>query len=297
MKIIFHSDDLGITAGATRQILSAWAAGALDGFSVIANGEALDAVRQELEKHPERPARIAVHFNLTERAPSAPEREVSMLLGPDGMFRHSFGSLFAKWLLSSRSDWSALLRQVEIECRAQISAVRAASGGRRVQAIDGHNHVHMIPGIFSAVAGAARHEGVPEIRISREPFYLAEPVRDLLRGFWWVNLVKHALLRWLSRRAVPVTVRHTLQFPQYMIGILYTGHMNRRRAQRGIDAAAALDASTVEVVFHVGHSEEAEASRWAGSGATASFHLSRSRMIEYEELMSWRGEKSSPRLR
>jgi len=157
MKIIFHSDDLGITAGATRHILSAWVAGALDGFSVIANGEAIDAVRRELEKHLERPARIAVHFNLTEQSPSAPARDVSMLLGPDGMFRHSFGSLFAKWLLSSQSDWSALLRQVEIECRAQISAIRAVSGGRGVQAIDGHNHVHMIPGIFSSVASAARH--------------------------------------------------------------------------------------------------------------------------------------------
>jgi predicted glycoside hydrolase/deacetylase ChbG (UPF0249 family) len=293
MKIIFHSDDLGITAGATRQILSAWAAGALDGFSVIANGEALDAVRQELEEHPQRAERISVHFNLTEKAPSAPAREVSLLLGPDGMFRHSFGSLFAKWLLSSRSDWSALLRQVEIECQAQISAVRAASGGRGVHAIDGHNHVHMIPGIFSAVARAARHEGVPEIRVSREPFYVAEPVQDLLRPFWWVNLVKHTLLRWLSRRAVPVAARHTLQSPQYMIGVLYTGHMNRSRAQRGIDAAAALDASTIEVVFHVGQSEEAEASRWAGSGAVASFHLSRSRTIEYKELMSWRREKSN----
>jgi hypothetical protein len=78
-----------------------------------------------------------------------------------------------------------------------------------------------------------------------------------------------------------------------MIGVLYTGHMNRSRAQRGIDAAAALDASTIEVVFHVGQSEEAEASRWAGSGAVASFHLSRSRTIEYKELMSWRREKSN----
>jgi predicted glycoside hydrolase/deacetylase ChbG (UPF0249 family) len=295
MNIILHSDDLGITAGATRHILSAWDAGALDGFSIIANGEALDTVRQELKKHPERPARIAVHFNLTEKAPSAPAREVSMLLGPDGMFRHSFGSLFVKWLLSSRSDWSALLRQVEIECRAQISTVRAASGGRGVHAIDGHNHVHMIPGIFSAVAGAARHEGVPEIRISREPFYVADPVRDLLRPFWWVNLVKHALLRWLSRRAVPVTATHALQFPQYMIGILYTGHMNRRRAERGIAAAAALDASAVEVVFHVGQSEDTESARWAGSRSYASFHLSKSRTIEYEELMSWRHEKNNSR--
>ena len=295
MKIIFHSDDLGITAGASRHILAAWTAGALDGFSVIANGDAMDAVRRELEKQPERPARIAVHFNLTEKAPSAPPREVSLLLGPDGMFRHSFGSLFAKWLLSSRSEWRALLAQVEMECRAQISTVRAASGGRGVHAIDGHNHVHMIPGIFSAVAGAARSEGVAEIRVSREPFYVADPVQDLLRGFWWINLVKHALLCWLSWRAIPVTTSHALRFPQYMIGILYTGHMSRRRAERGIAAAAARGASTVEVVFHVGQSTESEIARWAGSRTYASFHLSSSRSLEYEELMSWRGAKDNPR--
>jgi len=80
-----------------------------------------------------------------------------------------------------------------------------------------------------------------------------------------------------------------------MIGILYTGHMSRRRAERGIAAAVALHASTIEVVFHVGQSEEVEASRWAGSGAYASFHLSKSRTIEYEELMSWRHEESNSR--
>lgn len=284
MSVIFHGDDLGITAGASRTMLDAWSAGALDGFSIIANGDAIQTVREELARHSGRPARISVHFNLTEGRPSAPPERVPLLLGPNGTFRGSFGSLFARWLFGRTASRAALAEQAEIECRAQIQAVRALCGGRAVQAVDGHNHVHMIPDLFAAAARAARAEGVPEIRISREPFYLAGPI-DWLKPFWWINLIKHVLLRMLSRSAAPVAREAGLRFPRFLVGVLYTGHMTGRRAERGIAAAGGDD---VEVVFHVGRSDPAEAARWKGLGRYASFHLSPRRTTEYEELLKLR---------
>jgi predicted glycoside hydrolase/deacetylase ChbG (UPF0249 family) len=289
MTVLFHGDDLGITAGASRGMIAAWTAGALDGFSIIANGDAIETVREELAKHSGRAARIAVHFNLTEGRPSAPPDRVPLLLGPGGTFRGGFGSLFLRWLFGSAAARAALAEQAGIECRAQIQAVRALCGGRSIQAVDGHNHVHMIPNLFAAAAQAARAEGVPEIRVSREPFYLASPI-DALKPFWWLNLIKHVLLRMLSRSAAPVARASGLRFPRFMVGVLYTGHMTGRRAQRGIEAAGGDD---VEVVFHVGRSDEAEALRWKGLGRYASFHLSPRRTIEYEELLRLKATRPS----
>jgi len=287
MKFFINGDDMGITAGASKSMLAAWAAGALDGFSVIANGDALDEVQAGLLRHPDRPARIAVHFNLTEGRASAPPATIPRLVDAQGVFRRGFVSCFLKGMFSTSSTWNEVLQQVEIECRAQIRAVRSRCGARALQAVDGHNHIHMIPGFFSAVAKAARAEGVPEIRVSREPFYLATAL-DLFRPFWWINLVKHVLLRLLSRKAARIAAAEGLRFPRFLVGVLYTGRMTAARARRGIAAAGEGDGD-VEVVFHVGRSDANEATRWNSRGLAA-FHVSPRRSMEYDELLKWRSE-------
>jgi predicted glycoside hydrolase/deacetylase ChbG (UPF0249 family) len=283
--LIHHADDLGITAGATESILKAWRAGALDGFSIIANGDALQAVREGLEAQPDREARIALHFNLTEGPATAPREQIPLLVDESGRFRRGFGGYYVRRLLSSAASWKSLTSQVETECRAQIRALREICGARSIRVVDGHNHIHMIPGIFEAVSNAARAESLPEIRVSREAFHLASAT-DVLRPFWWINLLKHLLLRRLSRRAVPAAKAAGLRFPDYLVGVLYTGHMTAERAKCGI--AAAGDAAQVEVVFHVGQSTPGEGARW-GNGGYAAFHLSPNRNLEYDELLRLRG--------
>jgi predicted glycoside hydrolase/deacetylase ChbG (UPF0249 family) len=285
-KLLHHADDLGITASATASILKAWRAGALDGFSIIANGDALKAVRDGLDESPSREARISVHFNLTEGPATSPREQIPLLVDESGRFRRGFGGYYLKRLFSSAASWKALRDQVEIECRAQIRAVRELCVPREVRVVDGHNHIHMIQGLFEVVTKAARAESVPEIRVSREPFHLASAI-DLLKPYWWINLLKHVLLRRLSRDAAPVAKAAGLQYPDYLVGVLYTGHMTASRAKCGI--AAAGDAAEVEVVFHVGRSDPSEcAARWGNRGY-ASFHLSPNRSLEYDELLRLRG--------
>jgi predicted glycoside hydrolase/deacetylase ChbG (UPF0249 family) len=40
MKVIFHWDDIGATSCMTTRILEGWKGGFLDGFSIMANGDA-----------------------------------------------------------------------------------------------------------------------------------------------------------------------------------------------------------------------------------------------------------------
>lgn len=296
MRVILHSDDLGITRQSSSLLLETWRSGGLDGFSVIANGDATDWVREELARDRDRPARIAVHFNLTEGSASSREGSLDELTDGEGRFRHGFVGLIGIALLGSAAQRLRLAAQVEQECRAQIRAVRAICGDRPVLALDGHNHVHMIPGLFAAVARAAVAEGVTEIRISDEPFHVAEPWRDPWRPFWWINLLKYLLLRELSRRVHPLAAAAGLRAPGRLIGVLYTGHMTAQRAQRGIAAAQARSAEAVEVVFHVGRASPEECGRWRGATSSysklySSFHLSPWRDVERAQVRLLAGQR------
>jgi len=280
MRIIRHSDDLGMTRQSTAQMLEAWRLGHLDGLSIIVNGDAVDLIPPALASASELPARLAVHLNLTEGRSSAVASEVPLLVDASGEFRHGFGSLLTACVFSSAPKRRELLRQIACECAAQVDAARALCGQRKIASIDGHIHVHMIPGIFATVARCAREAGISQIRISSEPFYMEDPWRDWRRPFWWVNLVKHVLLRTLSVGARAAARQTGLRSPGALVGVLYTGKMSAARALRGIDAAAG--ATDIEVVFHAGRANAAETARWRN--ADAEFHLSEWRDFEREEL-------------
>jgi len=262
-------------------MLDAWRGGHLDGFSIIANGNAINQIPDALESASELHARIAVHFNLTEGISSAPSAQIPLLVDEDGQLRHTFGSLLLNAIFSTPTKRRELFRQISIECVAQIIAVRSICNGRAITAVDGHNHIHMIPGIFTSVAYASIAEGVPEIRISAEPFFIENPMRDWLQLFWWINLIKHLLLNIFSHSAFRAAKRIGLRAPDAIIGILYSGKMSAVRALRGIEAASG--AAEIEVLFHISRASADEAARWKNSTYSA-FHLSESRDIERAEI-------------
>jgi len=282
MRVIRHSDDIGITRQSTAQALEVWRVGNLDGFSILVNGDGADQISYALTATP-LPVRLAVHFNLTEGRSSATPADVPLLIRDDGSFRHSFGSLLSACLLATAPKRRELLRQIALECAAQIAAARSLCGARVLSAIDGHIHVHMIPGIFGVVARCARDAGISEIRISSEPFHIADPWRDLLRPIWWVNLVKHLLLRVLSLSARRIAREAGVKATGALVGVLYSGRMSAARALCGIGAAARAGAAQSEVVFHIGRTSVDETGRWRRP-ADIAFHLSELRDMEREEL-------------
>lgn len=281
-KVIRHTDDLGMTKKTTAYIIQSWINGHLDSFSIIANGDAAEDVRIELERNSARSVRIAVHFNLTEGRSSAPRNEVPLLVDDKGEFRHSFGSLFAVAMVSALAKKTDLFNQILHECKAQIAEVSSICGDRQIITVDGHNHIHMIPGVFSAVAQAARDAGIPEIRISDEPFYVASPWHDWRKMFFWINIAKHLLLKLLSANSRRVVKQFGLHSPDAIVGVLYSGKMSALRAMCGVKAAA--HGSIVEVVFHIGRANLSETARWRNN-SYARFHISELRDSERAELV------------
>lgn len=251
MRIHVHSDDVGATEAASDAVLDVWEAAGLDSFSILPNGAGLAIARDRLRRSADRPARIAVHLNLSEGPSVSPQSAVPLLVDPGGDLKLGFERLLLTWLRSSKPGRAELVRQVHTEWRAQVDVVRQAVAPRTIAALDSHRHVHMLPFLFRVAGEIAREEGIAGIRISREAAYLASP-SDLLRPYFWANVVKHAVLRVCAAVVAPAARRSGLSAPDGIVGVLYTGHMTERRALAGIRAASRASAGETEVVFHVG---------------------------------------------
>ena len=285
--IIFLSDDLAATAHVSQRILSAWKEGWLDGFSIIANGEAWDLVRESLNAT-QKPARISVHLNLCEGPPLAASRETSLITDANGMLNLTFGGLILARLTWSGERFSTLLTQIEREWREQIQFVKKSCAPREIAAVDGHLHLHMLPFLFPIAARLARENGIREIRISQEVFLLSSRQSETVRPFFAMNLIKRTVLQICSRFALPVARREGLLYPDSLVGILYTHHMTSSSAQAGILAARKRGARRIEVLFHVGRAEPREKARWNSAPSIGRDYMASGRDQEWLELKKLR---------
>ncbi|MEZ5287123.1 MAG: ChbG/HpnK family deacetylase [Vicinamibacterales bacterium] len=253
MKVILHSDDLGLSPGVTRGILEALEAGVLHGTSVMATGEPLAPLAQRLAHLPQ-PPRLSVHLNLSEGTPVASLREVPWLVGPDGRLRLSFGRCLAGLVFCSPARRRARCAQIEREWLAQTRAVAHALAPLPIAAIDGHTHIHMLPFVVPIAAAVAAREGIGAIRVPREPLAHAVSAADWFRPAWWINQLKRLVLLGLARGREADARRLGLETPDAVTGVLYTGMMSRRAILAAVRAARRRGCRSLEVVLHVGPS-------------------------------------------
>ncbi len=288
MRTVFHCDDIGMTPAITDRILEAWRSGMLDSFSVIANGTGLDEVSRGLREDANRDVLLSAHLNLSEGLPSARPDRVPLLLDEAGSLCCGWGLLMRQFATKPQSFHLALRVQIETEWRAQLDTIAAACAPRRLDCIDGHLHIHMLPPLFPIAANLAREFGISRIRILDEPFHISGNPSDSLSPQFTKNFLKHCLLRWCSRPAIRVARDMALDHFDSIIGILYTGRMTRAAAEAGIAAAEKRGAETLEVLFHIGRANSDEAGRWKNRPALGRFPLSELRDREFEELTSMR---------
>ena len=291
MKIIFHCDDTGATSCMTKRILETWKAGFIDGFSILANGDATSEVCLGLLSDPDRDVRIAVHLNLCEGKSLTQPCDIPLLVDSRGNLKQSFVGLLVLWLISSNVKRQALLRQVEREWRAQITEVKRICRPRKVTGVDSHINIHMLPFLFSVAARLAKEEGIPEIRMSNEAaFYFSSRFVESFSLAFLVNVIKFLVLRACSWSVRRFSKEHGLTGPDALVGILYTGRMTRTTAKSGIAAALRKGLRVIEVVFHIGRASNRESSRWEHRRGLSAFPLSERRDMEYFELMALRKE-------
>jgi predicted glycoside hydrolase/deacetylase ChbG (UPF0249 family) len=215
--LIVNADDLGLARSTNFAIRRAFQDGIVTSASLMANmGAFQHAVDQVVGQYPG--LGIGIHLCLTSGRPVLPPGEVPLLVDRRGEFRHGFLGL--RRLLGSPRREEAM-RQIAAELRAQAAKFDAC--GLHVDHVDGHQHIQMIPEIFTIAAALATVRQAA-IRISDEQFRRGH--RSLRRWLAWLangGVIKKLILSRLAR-AVPAAETPLLRADHYY-GVLETGRM------------------------------------------------------------------------
>lgn len=246
-NLIVNADDLGWTEGVNRGIAEAHRGGLVTSASLLANGRAfvsaLDVARSNLELG------VGVHLNLSNGPPTANPNEVSSLLNAQGQLHLATGALFLR-IVTSRLN----LDEVQREWEQQIRKVRGA--GISPTHLDGHKHVHMLPGLFEIAVRLAKKHGIRGIRISHEDSRLRAWLSSGTQQNTTVLLEQAAqarVLKFLARNARDLADHAGLVTTDYFCGIAQTGALT----SDGVETLLKnLPDGTTELMCHPGYADD-----------------------------------------
>jgi hopanoid biosynthesis associated protein HpnK len=246
-NLIVNADDLGWTAGVNRGIVEAHRNGIVTSASLLANGEAF-AEAADLARGTQGLS-VGVHLNLSDGSPISAPETVPSLLNDSGEFAGGPDGLLVK-IATRRIS----MREVEIEWQAQIAKVRAA--GVEPTHLDGHKHVHMLPGLFEIALRLAKRNGIQAIRVSHEASNLraALSVGELRASVVLKQGVQARGLKLLARDARVQADRAGVSTADHFCGIAQTGELTKDGVARLLRS---LPEGTTELMCHPGYADEA----------------------------------------
>jgi hopanoid biosynthesis associated protein HpnK len=246
-NLIVNADDLGWTAGVNRGVAEAHRNGIVTSTSLLANGaafaEAVELVRKT------QGLGVGVHLNLSDGPPVAAREAVPTLVNASGEFEGGPDSLLLK--IATRG---LAMREVETEWAAQIAKIRAA--GIQPTHLDGHKHVHMLPGLFEIALRLARRHGIGAIRVSHEASGLraALSTGEARASVVLKQGVQARGLKLLARDAREQADRAGVSTADYFCGIAQTGELTKEGVARLLRS---LPEGTTELMCHPGYADEA----------------------------------------
>jgi predicted glycoside hydrolase/deacetylase ChbG (UPF0249 family) len=233
LKLIVNADDFGISEAVNHGIVEAHDRGIVTSTSLMATGDAFEHAVALARSRPR--LAVGVHLVLTEHRPLRGAAAVPSLVGPSGAFaRH------VKQLLIAALRGRISPAEARAELDAQIRRVRDA--GIAISHLDGHQHVHALPGIAGIVADLAGAHEVPAVR------YPAERVRGyMLRDLGSLRrLAEQAALLAFCAASPLKRLRRSGDF----VGFYFGGRLDERNLRAVL---AALPAEgTVELMCHPG---------------------------------------------
>lgn len=146
--IAICADDYGLSYGVSTGILEALDAGRLTAVSALVNGPCWPAMGSELRQRCQN-ADVGLHFNLTLGRPLGP----MPTFAPEG----TLPSVSTVIKLALRRKLP--LAEVRAEIDRQLNSFEAVMG-RRPDYVDGHQHVHGLPGIRDTLIEAMAARGL-----------------------------------------------------------------------------------------------------------------------------------------
>ena len=234
-RLIVNADDFGLSEAVNEGIVEAHQRGIVTSASLIASGAAYE--------HAVGLAKaigtldVGVHLTLTEEEPVSNRGDIPSLL--DGGRFHPHTTSFVRRYFAGR----IALDEAERELDAQIA--RVISSGLRVSHLDGHQHVHMVPGIRRLAGRLAEKHGVPAIRFPRETpkaymFREAGSAGRLLQLFALNAFCAAADVRGAKR-------------PDHFVGFFYGGRLTKPNLMRVLESLPGE--GTCELMCHPGRQD------------------------------------------
>jgi chitin disaccharide deacetylase len=244
-RLIVNADDFGLTRLVSQGILEAHHHGIVTSTSLMANAEAFAPAIAISGQAPR--LSVGVHLTLTEGIPVSPAHQVSTLVDARGRLYLTPGQ-FLNRIFSHRVS----LREIEIELRAQIAKVLRA--GIVPTHLDGHKHVHVLPGISEIVIRLADDFNIPSVRcpmeelpLARLPHCLPDPQAGVFKQY----LVGCAV-SWLARRFRLKLTQAGLNYPPRFYGLSQTGFLNRMKLE---EILRGLPEGVSELMCHPGYAD------------------------------------------
>lgn len=146
-RLILCADDYGLSPGVNRAIRDLAALGRLNAASVMAPGRSLASEAAALLAVAAPSFQIGLHLTLTGGLTPLTAPRLRRFGGLGGLMLRAFAARLVPPLLGHA--------RIEAEIEAQFVAFRDAFG-RAPDFVDGHQHVHLLPGIRQMVLAATR---------------------------------------------------------------------------------------------------------------------------------------------
>jgi predicted glycoside hydrolase/deacetylase ChbG (UPF0249 family) len=187
-------------------------------------------------------------LTLVEGVPVSSPRDIRSLVGPDGRFPPSLGAFLRRWLTGRvRPD------DVGRELAAQVEKVMGR--GIRIDKVDGHMHLHVLPGILTRVLDTARRYGIPAIRRPVERLrYRGE--RPALAG-----VARRAALSAAAAAQSRRLAASGIRTPDHFSGVAESGALREADLLRMLDDLAP---GVTEIMVHPGY-HDAVVDGWPAS--------------------------------
>jgi hopanoid biosynthesis associated protein HpnK len=247
-NLIVNADDLGWTEGVNAGIAEAHRNGIVTSASLLANGAAFGPAVELAKSTPG--LGVGVHLNLSDGAPVAPRELVTSLTNDAGEFEGGPENLLLR--IAKRG---LAVREVEEEWDAQIARVRDA--GIQPTHLDGHKHVHMLPGLFEIALRLAKRYSIGAIRVAHEASSLRAALSagdEMHASVVLKQGVQARGLKLLARDAREQAQRAGISTADYFCGIAQTGEMTKEGVARLLRS---LPEGTTELMCHPGYLDHA----------------------------------------
>lgn len=226
MRLVVTGDDFGYCARKNQGLVECFLSGGITTVSLLVNGSAATQAAELANRHN---IPIGLHANLSEGAPVCPALHHSSLVNHRGFFHGKMG--FRHCLERGH----ICLSEVEMELRAQVRRFTELTG-HLPQHMDGHQHVHVLPGVRLVFAQVLADFSIPFTRV---------PVEPGLHSCPWVPAPLRTFYSQVERDAldsIPVFKKYALRWPDVYLGLTTMGQsMSISSLQRALSHALSTE--------------------------------------------------------